>query len=480
MPIKRLTYPAYPRDATDDRGINTRLGEAHVHENGDALQQLTLSDIEDIRRSLHVDWSNLSPVAVDKLKQLNLDAGFVTKPSPIQSNVRYVYTKNGWQNLTESSLITITGSSEVIIQEIDPNKFTVSLSPAVRSTLSSVANKVDKVTSALADDIVLFGSGGALKDSGVNLSSLERVSNKSSSITSDSEVTYATSKAVKTVNDKLEDAIENIGKLRGSVYNAFAAQAYSYTITSLVIESGGFGYKTGDKFGVIGDVDAELTAQVDSSGTVIGFEIDNGGMFSEIPFEVSVYPKSSEAVLQSGQQVFVKNVTYDSVLNSTLRDIDNPKLGDTCYVNYDELHDFEKSLYTYKAINEVTNGWVYTSCVAAFPLIHVCSLSPSGLIGLGFVEDVVQGITSKLVIQQLDDQFKNTSYTYALERNGEQVITWKISSVTSTINVIVATPVITAAGNRFCVYDGNTKLCEARIYLTTIGDQTEVKLRLVA
>ena len=375
MPIKRLTYPAYPRDASDDRGVNTRLGEAHVHENLEILSDITESDIESIRKSLDVDWSNISPVGIDKLKELNDAAGYVTKPESIQSDVNYVYTSEGWSDLSTKRLVSLSASSANIdITEADLNSFKIDISQSVKNTLSKVNDKIDKVYAAVSDNITLFGSVGTLKDSGVNLNSLEKSANKSSSITSDSTTTYATSKAVKLVNDKLDAAIAGIGKLRGAVYNAFSSQGNSYTITSIEVDHGGYGYKNGDKFGIVGEVDAELSAVVlDDSGVISSFTIDNGGMFSEANSDVEVYPKSTEVTPTVDRLVTVKNIVYDNVPNSILSDIDNPLLGDTCYVNFDELHNMERSLYTYKAVNEVINGWVYTSCVAAYPLIKVLS-----------------------------------------------------------------------------------------------------------
>lgn len=372
MPIKRLTYPAYPASDSDDRGVNTRLSEAHVHANALTLAELTDTDIEAIRKSLDVDWTNLSRTAIDKLYELNNLGGYVTKPESIDG-VGFVYTSEGWQDVSDIDIASLSSTDgKLVVNKLINNQFTIQLSTEASANIDAVTNKVDKLI-GVEGNVISFGSAGSLRDSGVNMANVELIQNRSSSISSDSETTYATSKAVKRVNDRLTAAIEGIGKLRGVVYNAFSAQGSNYVLSDIQVAKGGYGYKEGDQFCVVGEVDAILSAHVNEEGEVLSFDIINGGMFHEEYSDLSIYPKSTSSTLLEGMQVIVSNPSYVYSSNTTLRDIDNPLLGDTCYVNFDELHDSERSLYTYIAVNEVTNGWVHTACVNASINVKACS-----------------------------------------------------------------------------------------------------------
>lgn len=374
MPIVRLGYPAYPKTPTDDRGINKRLGEAHVHDNLDILDGITQQDIDDIRAGLDADLSKITDIGKTNLNKYVADLGYVNSAGAIK-DINYLYSLDGWKDISTLDISTLAASSDkLVVKKTAPNKYTVDISDSVKSTLSDVSNKYDKVLDAVENNITLFGPTGKLKDSKVTLDMLQTVANMSDEIDSDSDATYASSKAISKVNDKLDKAIAGIGKLRGAVYNAFASQASAYSIATLTVDSGGYGYVTGDKFGIVGQVDAELTATANNDGKVISFTVNNGGAFLDNTItKFTVYPKSNTNTQESGQVVTVKDVTYTYELTSTLRDIQDPMIGDTCYVNFDELHDNERSMYTYRAVNEVTNGWVYTSCVAAFPMVKVCS-----------------------------------------------------------------------------------------------------------
>lgn len=425
MPIKRLSYPGEDKRPNGDRGVDIRLGEAHIHGNGtedgsqgtlSVLDQITQSDIDAIREKLlDRNLENITDAGKKVITDYLDSKNYLQKPNPLKSNVNYVYTSEGWKDATNQSIAKISVDDATYLKltsdSDDANKFSIDLTSTTKAAIDDVKNKVDIVTGTV-DNIILFGSGGALKDSNTNLTSLEKVANKSSAVDSDSETTYATSKAVKTVNDKLDKAIESIGKLRGVVYNAFTSQGMSYTLTSIDVEFGGYSFSEGDRFGVNGVCDAELLAHVDNNGTVTSFDIINGGMFSEEETSLTVYPKSNTNVVDNERSVRVENPIYEYVMNSTLRDIEDCQNGDTCYVNYDELHNYERSMYTYKTSTlEESQGWVYTACVAATPKVSVLTYAPTDIATMMY-DQTTQSIVIKW--EEPYSNYGNMSYMVTL------------------------------------------------------------------
>lgn len=488
MPIKRLSYPAEDkRPQGGDRGVDHRVGEAHVHGTrskefpyGDQLQvldQITQEDITKMRRELQdFDWSSISQHSniTDALFGIMDEHRYVIAPITASIDENYVYTSEGWKESSGRKLTKLSaGSSEITVTMPNadkPNEYSIDISATNKQILKSVANKVDKVI-GVTDNIMLFGDAGTLRDSGVNLSSLEKVSNKSSSTTSDSEETYATSKAVKTVNDKLDEAIARIGKLRGAVYNAFSSQGSSYVLDSIEVKYGGYSYKEGDKFGIVGLVDAELTAHVDDAGVVQSFEVTNGGMFDTDSATLGVYPKSPTTAILADRIVQVENPVYSYKRNTTLRDIEDPQLGDTCYVNSDELHEFARNLYTYKAVNDVTNGWVFTSCVSAMPMVKIMRYAYT-LIGTATLTPLNEGDTMSLDSTWLSPYSGYGNMRLVLSRNGEEVLEWRANDEP----VVVAASLALAAGNSLRIYSAveDELLTEAQITVTMDDDGTRI------
>lgn len=488
MPIKRLSYPAEDkRPQGGDRGVDQRVGEAHIHGNwskefphGDQLQildQITQQDITNMRRELEdFDWNSISEHSniTKALFGLMDDHKYVIAPITASIEENYVYTSEGWKEASGRRLTKLSAASSEITVTVPnadkPNEYTIDISAANKQTLRSVANKVDKVV-GVTDNIMLFGDAGTLRDSGVNLSSLEKVSNKSSSTTSDSEETYATSKAIKTVNDKLDEAIARIGKLRGAVYNAFSSQGSSYVLDSIEVKYGGYSYKEGDKFGIVGLVDAELTAHVNDAGVVQSFEVTNGGMFDTDSGTLGVYPKSPTTTILADRIVQVENPVYSYKRNTTLRDIENPQLGDTCYVNSDELHEFARNLYTYKAVNAVTNGWVFTSCVSAMPMVKVMRYAYT-LIGTATLTPLIKGITTSLDSTWLSPYSGYGNMRLVLVRNGQEVLEWRANDEPVVVSEILAL----ALGNSLRIYSAvnNELITEAQITITMDDDGTYI------
>ena len=375
MAIKRLSYPVVPKYEGDDRGVDTRLGEAHVHKNKSVIDDLTQEDLIRLRKSLDVDLGTLTTTGTNKIKSIISGAGYINKSGTVDGK-NYLYTTTGWKSIDSVDVVTLSSDNTYVkLNKVDTNNYTIDLTDTAKANIANVNNKYDIVNSATASNITLFDSGNKLKDSGVNLAMLQTVANKSSAVDSNSTVTYATSKAVKIVNDRITALSNGLGKLRGCVYNAFSSSGSSYKITAVTITDKGAGYKTGDKFGIVGQVDAELTATANDEGQVISLFIDNGGLFDNDikTTEATLYPKSVSG--DGSENVKVTITATQLVPNTTLSDIDNPISGDTCYVNYDEVHNNQRSMYEYKAINEVKNGWVFRTSISAFPTVHVARYS---------------------------------------------------------------------------------------------------------
>ena len=55
------------------------------------------------------------------------------------------------------------------------------------------------------------------------------------------------------------------------------------------------------------------------------------------------------------------------------------------------------------------------------------------------------------------------AYTYAIERNGSRAVEWERAKGEDKCSVTVAKALIAVPGNKFCVYDGDNKVCEADI-----------------
>lgn len=94
------------------------------------------------------------------------------------------------------------------------------------------------------------------------------------------------------------------------------------------------------------------------------------------------------------------------------------------------------------------------------------------VVGFGALKPLIQGVTSELTALYLRDMIESNSYTYAIERNDDQVVTWDKAADSQTSSVVVSTALITSEGNYFCVYAGSSLVCKAAIRIYTQGEET--------
>ena len=136
---------------------------------------------------------------------------------------------------------------------------------------------------------------------------------------------------------------------RGVVLNALNSQGQNYSVTSILVNSGGSGYTLGDALFLISEelkIDSIITVdEVDALGTIKAVSLSKGGSFVKDP------TGSAVSFIGGTGTDATFNITAMLTDNLTLNDIANPTPNDFATVLQDELHDNLIYIWKYADFN---------------------------------------------------------------------------------------------------------------------------------
>lgn len=362
MPTYKLSYIG--------SDVNGKLSIAHKHTNLSALNKITddtLAKINNADEAINnvADKSLVNVSASDLEKAIKkTDLWFVNDVDNGDGDM-YVRKYGEWKRFSDAM-----SSYQLKSSTLDINGVNVNLKSADVEKINSVLNKMDKITGATTNNVVVTDSTGNAASSSISINEVISSNSLIHDVTKDSSPLKALSaKGGKAIYDKIESLSAGIGRPRGVVCNAFTSQGTGSGINAnQTINSSTTGYTISTEGG--GYEENELVTLVCDNGTIIPAKgvvvsVNSGKITSLAITDSGVYNRNiadgtNEAVFviqgtraRTGSDASYSTLTvsknslttaYYTVLDS----IESPAVGDTCYVIQDENSDLDTSLYSYE------------------------------------------------------------------------------------------------------------------------------------
>lgn len=377
MAVKKISYTTEQADS--------RLGQAHIHENLEALDKITESDLEKIDGALQADMSNVNP---DEFAKAVKETNLTFEDVPDSDNLTYVRINGKWKKLIDAETIVQVGSDTLLVKENDTikdpvtdqyiRKYGIDLKEEDRNTLAAVNDKLDKLPqSSVPDALVTADADGYLGRSDLKASMIVTSDKLSTNPSKSSKTVAASEYAVNIVNTKLEQLQAGISSCKGCVVNAFTTYSDEEYIgihkVSVVSDCRGSGYTIGDI--VNATIPGEIipcrikVADVDSVGAIQAVEVmsSDTGYYNSTALSEVIANKASVAVHGSptgtGARIIIEESTSGKAAN-TLSSIVSPEIGDFAFVAMDETHGNKGSIYTYVRVTfseqDSKEMWLFT------------------------------------------------------------------------------------------------------------------------
>lgn len=367
--IKKLAYPQLD--------VDERLSKAHNHINMNELDSISADTIETIRNAALKDLTN---VTIDTFSQKMKSTGlaFIDTPS---DGKNYVRSHGSWVLLSDAQAFPNITSTSLSITGSKTASITVNLKTSDINSLSSIVDKLDKLSTTKQNEVVVSGNNGSVRSSGIDINSVVTASKLINDVTNNASTTAAMSaKAGNDIIKKINALTGGIGKPRGVVVNAFVSTGNVTTLVSAPpITSGGSGYTEGSivrlytnssadiipAIAIVKSVAAGTGAITALEPTLVSggaYDISDSATYSNIIFYVvpsSKSPTSANVATLQGT-----GWASSKIPKSTLYSITDPQEGDTAYVLEDENDNNFQAIYNY-VINDDLGYWVRTITFAS-------------------------------------------------------------------------------------------------------------------
>lgn len=364
MPTYKLSYIG--------SDVNGKLGIAHKHTNLSALNKITddtLAKIDNADNAINNEvadksLSNVSPSDLESAIN-KTDLWFVNDVD--NDGNMYIRKYGEWKRFSDAM-----SSYQLKSSTLDINGVNVNLKSADVEKINSVLNKMDKITGATANNVVVTDSTGNAASSSISINEVISSNSLIHDVTKDSSPLKALSaKGGKAIYDKIESLSAGIGRPRGVVCNAFtsrgtglginANQTINSSTTGYTISTEGGGYEANELVTLVCDNGTIIPAKgvvlsVDS-GKITSLAITDSGVYNS---NIAEGTNETVFVIQgtrartgsdaSYSTLTVSNNLLTSDYYTVLGSIKSPAVGDTCYVIQDENSDLDASLYSYEEI----------------------------------------------------------------------------------------------------------------------------------
>lgn len=384
MPIKKIKYT---RDELD-----VRVGKSHDHNNKSVLDNITEELLNKIDNSASKDLKN---VAAADIKAALEKSGMPFTEDVKSDGNSYVREAGKWNTLdsklTQQILSSNDGTIKISGTALNRN---VDISDTWQKKITdnekALTNKLSRPSDATVNNLISFNANKDAEDSGISKANVILSTNLATNIKDEeSSTTKAVSvKAAKNMFDELSEAVSGSGRYRGSVCNAFTSVNNTisipnddYMLMASATSIGGgipnYTYAEGDIVTIYSDIGCitPSTAIIDSvrsDGSIRTMTILDGGKFDSNVVTTStdfyIYGRrvgNNRYIFQSLS--LTKLPTSDAA--TTLSSIQNPIVGDTCYVYNDETQNNISAMYRYSTIStsEVVGrdikDWI---CISAY------------------------------------------------------------------------------------------------------------------
>lgn len=167
MSIKNLAFP--------QQDIDSRLYKAHIHDNMDALDQISIDLLNKLNDAAMKDLSNIT----DEILTTRIDSlkTYVKDITDASTDLSYVRKRDRWVNLKDELIRPTLTSTTLDVVDFSlatsdiPFHATVELTAAQQDTLKSVANKIDKLP-GVSNNMLLISKDQSAAASNIEISTV--------------------------------------------------------------------------------------------------------------------------------------------------------------------------------------------------------------------------------------------------------------------------------------------------------------------